>query len=150
MQEVQTHHHFNFFELSRIHQLDVGRFLLRFSIGGLMLFHGISKTLHGTEMISQLLARVGLPVFFSFGVLVAEIIAPIMLILGFKSRIAGLLIALDMFMAILLVHSQQFFKISAIGGWMLELNGLYFFGALAIAFLGSGKISVSKGEGSWD
>lgn len=134
----------------RYQKNDMGALVLRFGIGGPMLFHGINKLLYGTDQVAMVLENVGIPVFFSFGVLLAEVLAPVMLLLGFKVRIAAFLIAVDMFMATLLVHSTDMFKVSEIGGWMVELNALYFFGALAILFFGSGKFAVTKGRGYLD
>jgi putative oxidoreductase len=131
-------------------KVDIGILLVRCTVGGLMLFHGISKLFQGTAGVAQALESVGLPVFLSFGVLIAEVAAPIMLIMGFKVRIAAMLIAFDMFMAILIVHSKEFFKLSESGGWMLELNAFYFFGAIAILFMGAGRLSVTKGRGYLD
>lgn len=129
---------------------DIGRFILRLSIGGLMLFHGMNKILYGNEQVSQILSNVGLPTFLSFGVFIGEVLAPILLILGQWTRLAGFFIAVDMFVATLLVHSAQMDEINQMGGWSLELNALYFLGAIAIMFLGSGHISTSKGKGALD
>lgn len=134
----------------RFAKADFGKLILRINIGGLMLFHGVNKLVVGTEQVGQLLQNVGLPAFFSFGVLVGEIVAPIMLILGYKVRLAGFLIAVDMFMAVLLAHSSEFFRLTEGGGWMMELNALYFFGSIALMFLGSGKFAVTKGRGYLD
>jgi putative oxidoreductase len=93
---------------------------------------------------------VGLPVFFSFGVLIGEVVGPIMILLGYKVRLGAFLVAFNMFMAILLVHASDIFAVSGMGGWMIELNALYFLGALSIMFLGSGRFSLSKGAGALD
>lgn len=137
-------------DIVRFQRDDVGRLVLRIAIGGLMLFHGMNKVLHGTEMINKILSSVGIPAFFSFAVFLGEVLAPILLIIGYKTRFAGFLIAIDMLVALLLVHSSQFYDINPMGGWMLELNALYFLGAVAIIFLGSGHIALSKGKGSYD
>lgn len=137
-------------DVIRFQKDDVGRLLLRLSIGGLMLVHGINKILFGTEAVTQILARAGLPPFFSFGVFIGEVLAPVLLIIGYKVRLAGFLVAINMVMATLLVHSSQLDEISEMGGWMVELNALYFFGAVAIIFLGSGHIAISKGRGALD
>lgn len=129
---------------------DIGRMLIRLTIGGLMLVHGLNKLINGTDMVDQVLVNVGLPVFFSFGVIIAEVVAPVMLILGYKVRLAGFLIAFDMFMATLLVHAGDLFKVSEMGGWMIELNALYFFGGIAIMFLGSGHFALTRGKGMLD
>lgn len=129
---------------------DIGRFILRLAIGGLMLFHGMNKVLYGNDQVGQILDSAGLPAFLSFGVFIGEVLAPVLLIVGQWTRLAGFFIAVDMLIATLLVHSAQMDEINQMGGWMLELNALYFFGGIAIMFLGSGHISTSKGKGALD
>lgn len=129
---------------------DLGKLLLRLSVGGLMLIHGINKLVMGTDQIEGLVTSIGLPAFFSFGVILGEIIGPLMVIMGFKSRIGAALIAFDMLMAVLLVHSSDLLKMNEMGGWMLELNALYLLGALTVLFLGSGRIGITHGVGALD
>lgn len=147
----QTHEDdFDFMDAIHLRQEDIGRFILRLSIGGLMLFHGMTKIFYGTEQVEIILTRAGMPAFFSFGVFIGEVLAPIMLILGFKTRLAAFFIIVDMFIATLLVHASDFNEMNALGGWMLELNALYFLGALAVMFLGSGRYALTKGRGALD
>lgn len=129
---------------------DIGKLLVRLAVGILMLVHGVNKLLYGTEQVEQLVTSVGLPAFFSFGVIIGEVIAPLMLIFGYKVRIGAALIAFDMFIAVLLAHAGDLTKVNATGGWMLEINALYFFGALAVIFLGSGHMGITRGEGPLD
>ena len=42
-----------------------------------------------------------------------------------------------------LVHGAELFATADTGGWALELQGLYLFGALAVALLGAGRYSVA-------
>jgi putative oxidoreductase len=128
----------------------IGKLILRLSIGGLMLFHGLHKLIFGKEMVDQILTAVGLPVYFGFGVFLGEVVAPVMLILGFKVRLAAFLLAFNMLMATLLVHSGDFMKMTDFGGWKIEVNAFYFFGALALMFFGSGHYAITKGRGSLD
>lgn len=129
---------------------DLGKLLLRFSVGGLMLFHGIHKLERGLGFIEKSLVDAGLPAFLSYGVLVGEILAPLLVVLGILSRPAALLEAFVMVMAVYLVHTDELFSLTQHGGHALELQFLYLFGSLAIVFLGSGKYSVSRGRGLWD
>ena len=48
----------------------------------------------------------------------------------------------NMLFAILLVHTGDILALTEHGGWRLELQGFYLFGALAIVFLGSGKYAI--------
>jgi putative oxidoreductase len=122
----------------------VGKLIVRLTLGTLMLFHGIAKVLHpGTlDFISANLAGSGLPGMLAYGVYVGEIIAPLMIILGFHARIGGLLVAINMIFAILLAHSGDLLSLTEHGGWRLELQGFYLFSAVAVMLLGSGRLAV--------
>jgi putative oxidoreductase len=131
-------------------QNDLGRFVLRVAIGGLMLFHGLNKLFYGNEEVSNILVSVGAPAFFSFGVFLGEVLGPILLLLGYKSRVGAFFIVIDMIIAILLVHSSQLTQVNELGGWMIELNLLYLLGAISIFLLGSGRYALTKGRGVLD
>ena len=122
----------------------VGKLILRLSVGGLMLFHGISKLTNpgSVDFIGNKLAEAGLPELLSYGVYVGEIIAPLMIMIGILCRAGAALIVINMLFAILLVHTGDIFALTDHGGWRLELQGFYLFGSLAICFLGSGKYAV--------
>ena len=121
-----------------------GKLVLRLTVGGLMLFHGISKLMHSgsVDFIGSKLSESGLPVMLAYGVYVGEIIAPLMIIFGVFSRPGGLLVAINMLFAVLLVHTGDFLSLTEHGGWRLELQAFYLFGALAVVFLGSGKYAI--------
>jgi putative oxidoreductase len=44
-------------------------------------------------------------------------------------------------------HPSQLDELSRSGGWALELQGFYFFTAVAIMLLGAGKLSVGGANG---
>ncbi|MCG8344111.1 MAG: DoxX family protein [Chlorobiales bacterium] len=133
-----------------LHNNDLGKLLLRLSVGGLMLFHGIHKLKSGLGSIEKTLTDAGLPAYLSYGVLLGEVLAPLLIILGVLSRPAALLEAFVMVAAIYLVHAGELFSLTKHGGHALELQFLYLLGSLAIVFLGSGRYSVSRGRGLWD
>jgi putative oxidoreductase len=60
---------------------DVGKLLLRLAVGGLMLFHGLHKLFEGDGISGMLVAK-GLPGFIAYGVLIGEVVAPCLIILG--------------------------------------------------------------------
>ena len=122
---------------------DLGLLLLRISTGGLMLFHGVSKLIHG---ISFLVDNMGA---FGYAVYIGEVLAPIAILIGFRTRIAAVLLALTCVVAVATAHAQEIFTISEHGGYALELLMLYLFGALALFFTGAGKYAVSKNN-KWD
>jgi putative oxidoreductase len=56
-----------------------------------------------------------------------------------------------MVIATWLAHSQNILTIKeAGGGWSIELEAFFFFGSLALFFMGAGKIALSGGSGAWE
>ncbi|MCH8544233.1 MAG: DoxX family protein [Alcanivorax sp.] len=122
-----------------MHNPDIGKLILRLTVGGLMLFHGIAKLTGGIAGIKGMLAANGLPQFFAYGVFVGEIIAPLMLIVGFYSRIGAALIVVNMLFAIGLAHTAEIFALTPQGAWAIELQLFFLLTALALIFTGPGK-----------
>ncbi len=133
-----------------VHNNDLGKLLLRLSVGGLMLFHGVHKLKNGIGFIEKTVIDAGLPGFLAYGVFLGEVIAPLLIVLGILSRPAALVETFVMIMAIYLVHADELFALTKHGGHALELQLLYLIGSLAIVFLGSGSYSLSRGKGVWD
>lgn len=129
---------------------DLAKLLLRVSVGVLMFFHGLHKLNHGLEFIKSTLADAGLPEFLASGVILGEVIAPILLIIGFKTRFAALMVAGTMVMSIFLAFRDKLFTLNSFGGWIVELNVLFLMASLAIFFLGAGKYAVSKRQSLLD
>ncbi|WP_111498439.1 MULTISPECIES: DoxX family protein [Marinobacter] len=121
---------------------DLGKLIVRLTLGGLLLFHGISKLFNGVGFVESQLVSHGLPAFLAYGVYIGEIIAPLMVILGYQTRIGGLIIAINMIVAIALVHMGQLMSLGQSGGWALELQGFFLFIGLALVFLGPGKYKL--------
>jgi putative oxidoreductase len=129
---------------------DAGKLLLRIAVGGLLLFHGVSKLMGGIGWMAGMLASNHLPAFIGYGVYVGEVIAPIFLLLGVFTRAAALIVAFDLLMAILLVQRTKIFTLNQGGGWTIELEMLFLLGGLAIFLLGSGRYALRRGKGRWD
>ncbi|MDI5984792.1 DoxX family protein [Halomonas sp. M4R5S39] len=129
--------------LHALHNDALGKLILRLSVAGLMLLHGVAKLLNPGSLtwIGDTLAGQGLPSFLAYGVLLGEVVAPLMALIGWQTRIAGLLMAANMVVAIFLAHMHQLTELTSSGGWALELQGLYLFGAVALVFLGSGRMA---------
>lgn len=123
---------------------DIGKLIVRMMVGFLMLFHGVAKitNLGSLEFIQGQLINHSLPEMLVYGVYIGEILAPLMIIPGVFTRVGGLIIFVNMIFAIYLVHPHEIVSLGQHGGWAIELQGFYLFGALAIMFLGSGKIAV--------
>ena len=130
---------------------DLGKLILRLAVAILLVFHGIAKLKSGIGWMAGPLGAFHLPFFLGYGVYVAEIVAPILLILGIWTRPAAAVIAFDLFMAIALVVQGRTFRISERGGGLGgELELFYMMAALAIVFLGSGRYGISRGLGRFD
>lgn len=123
---------------------DIGKFILRVSLGGLFFMHGIGKIQNGIGGIENLLIAKNLPSYLAYGVYIGEIVAPILMIIGLRTKLAALLVAFTMAVAIWLAHFSDIYKLGDSGVWAIELQALYFFGAISIFFLGGGKHGVSN------
>lgn len=124
-------------------QQDLGKLLLRITLGVLILLHGIAKLNGGLSGITGMVEAQGLPGFLGYAVLIGEVVAPLMLIAGFHARIGGLLVAVNMLVAIVLAHMGQLASLNGQGGWALELQGMFLGTALVVALIGPGRFSVN-------
>jgi putative oxidoreductase len=138
----------NRFESSNVQ--DIAKLLLRLMLGLLILLHGISKIRGGPGFILDIVDKAGLPGPFGYLVYVGEVIAPVLVIIGIWTRLAALVIVINMIVAILLVHLPQFFTLGDSGGWALELQGLYIVVAVCVALLGAGRYSLGGVYGRWN
>jgi len=129
---------------------DLGKAILRIALGALILVHGISKLMSGPGFVMQVVAQAGLPSFVAYGVYIGEVVAPILLIIGLWTRLAALIVAVNMLFAFALVHANQLGQMAPTGGWALELQGMYLAAALAVALLGAGRMSVGGVDGKWN
>ena len=123
---------------------------VRMIVGIIMLAHGWQKL---TEMGpgnfgGQMLAGLGvpLPVFMGYVITCLEIIGGILLIVGFLSRLAALLLTINLVIAILLVKVNVGF-LSGSSGTGAELDLALIAGFLVILFAGPGRLSVDHALG---
>lgn len=127
----------------------LGKLLLRLTLGGLMLVHGLWKVFNGADGIYRMVGAAGLPTAIGHLVYVGEVLAPALVLIGLFTRPAALVIAFNMVVALLLVHTSQFFALTKSGGWALELQAFYLLTALVIALLGAGPLRVGKPATRW-
>jgi putative oxidoreductase len=121
---------------------DLGKLVLRVVLAVLLLFHGVSKLIGGIGFITGMLEKVGAPPVLGYLVYIGEVVAPLLILLGVYTRGAALVVAINMIVALLLVHTSQFFTMSDTGGWALELQGMYLGAAVVVALLGAGRLSI--------
>lgn len=129
---------------------DTGKLVLRLALGILILLHGVAKISSGVSGVGGMLASHGLPSALAYLVYVGEIVAPVLVIIGFYTRPAAWIIAINMVVAIWLVHMKELLVLGKNGGWALELQGMFLFAAIAVALLGAGRLSVGGSSGKYN
>lgn len=121
---------------------DAGKLVLRLVLSTLLLFHGVSKLVGGVGFITGMLAQAGLPAALGYLVYIGEVVAPLFILLGVYTRLAGAVVVINMIVAILLVHTTQFFTLNQTGGWALELQAMYLAAGAVLALIGAGRFSL--------
>lgn len=128
----------------------LGKLVLRLTVGGLLLMHGVHKLLDGIDPIKHMLAAHGLPDALGYGVYLGEVVGPILVILGLFSRVGGLLIVADLIVAVVLARMADLFVITSAGSYALETEVFLLFGGVAVILLGAGSLSLGGGNGRWN
>lgn len=115
------------------HHPQAAMVLLRVTLAVLMLFHGWAKITHGIGGIESMVVKAGLPGFVAYAVYIGEVIAPLLLLVGLFVVPAALVIAINMMVALVLVHTSHFLQLSKSGGWALELQAFFLISAMVVA-----------------
>ncbi|MBM3340647.1 MAG: DoxX family protein [Betaproteobacteria bacterium] len=123
---------------------DAGKLMLRVTLALLMLFHGYAKIRNGVSGIEGMLTGAGLPAWLAYGVYIGEVLAPLLLLLGWYARVGGVIIAINMVFAVALAHSKQFLDLTKTGGWALELQAFFLICGLVVALIGPGRYAVNN------
>jgi putative oxidoreductase len=121
----------------------LGLLFFRIGIAGLMLFHGIAKINSGIDFLVD---QMGV---FAYAVYIGEVIAPILILLGWRTRLASLVLAINCIVAIGFAHSNEIFSLNDHGAYANELITLYLLGAIGLFFTGAGNYAISK-TNKWD
>lgn len=135
----------------RLHAADdAGKLLLRVALGTLILLHGIAKIVGGPGFVLGLMDQIGMPAVFGYLVYVGEVFAPILVVAGVWTRLAAVVIAINMVVAVALVHGKELLSLGKTGGWALELQGMFFIAAVVVALQGAGRYSIGGSRGCWN
>lgn len=119
----------------RKNNTDLALLLLRLGFGGFLLTHGIPK-LQILSDPSSFADPIGVgPTLSLIFVLLSEVVAPILLIIGYKAKWATLPPMITMLVAAFIVHAKD-----DLGS--KEKAILYFFAFLAILLAGAGRYSL--------
>jgi putative oxidoreductase len=113
--------------------------LLRAGLGIVFIFHGYPKLFTHTHEIMSAFGKMGFPGFFVYIAGVFEFFGGIVLILGLFTRIAALLLAGEMTVAVLKVHLPQ--------GAITDVKNYEFpmmmaVACFALATIGAGMLSL--------
>lgn len=119
--------------------IDLGLLLLRVGLSGLMLTHGIAKL---TAFIGGDTAVAGDPLGLgtlvtSILVLIGEFIAPVLILIGLRTRLASIPVIITMAVAAFVVHAKDPIENK-------EMALLYLVGFIAIGLMGAGRFSIDK------
>jgi putative oxidoreductase len=126
---------------------NLGKLLLRLSVGGLMLLYGFHKLFHGIAGVKYLFNQAGLPSFLTYGIYLGEFVAPLLIVLGIYTRVSAFVLAGTMLVAMMVGHAADIFKLNSHGGSSIDQLLLFLFGALVIVLIGPGKYRLGKKQG---
>jgi putative oxidoreductase len=129
---------------------DLGRLVLRLTLGILILFHGVAKITGGIAFVTGGVEKAGFPAALAYLVYIGEVIGPLLVIFGLWTRIGALFILVNMIVAVLVAHTSQLTLIAKSGGYQLELQAMYLFSALALMLLGAGRYSLAGARGRFN
>jgi putative oxidoreductase len=124
-----------------------GELILRLALGLVFLAHGMPKLKNPAEL-TGLLTKLGIPgaSFFAWLVALLETVGAVLLILGLATRVIALGFTIDMLVAIVTVRVKMskspFTSGPTASGWDFEF--ILFAGALALVFLGGGRIAIDR------
>ena len=97
-----------------------------------------------------MLTAKGLPEIMAYGAYVGEVVAPILIIIGFFTRPAAAIVAFTMVIAIYVSRGSDILAFDERGSLKIELALMYLLCSLTLVFSGSGKFGVRKGLDPWD
>ncbi len=114
----------------------MGMLLVRLATGVVFLNHGWMK-LMALNMTDGFFRGLGLPAGTAVFIALVEVVGGVMLILGIAPRIAGLVLGIEMIVALILVNIPH-------GSYELEM--LLCAGALAVFLVGAGRYALYSME----
>ena len=114
---------------------------LRVALGAIFIYHGYPKLFTHTREALQWFARIGFPSYFAYAAGILEFFGGCLLIAGLFTRVAGLLLACEMAIALWRVH-KIILEPMAVQNYELPL--LLATAAFALAALGAGPIAFDR------
>jgi putative oxidoreductase len=136
--------------LSPLNRLaELAPLILRVVLGTIMAAHGLQKLQAGPANFGAALGQMGvpLPTLMGYVVTFVELVGAVLLIVGLLSRLAALVLTIDLVVAISLVKVHVGFLSPPQGGAGAELDLALIAGFLAILLAGPGRLSVDGARG---
>lgn len=110
--------------------------LLRLGLGFIFLMHGYPKLQHLQQTVANM-PKMGFPTWVGYIAAILETFGGFLLIVGFLTRIVGLLFAIEMVLVIWRVHFHSFMQIN---DYQFPLAMCV--GSFALAAIGAGLLSL--------
>ncbi len=117
----------------------LGLLLLRLGLGIIFISHGYPKLFGNPHQWTSTFEHIGFPPYFAYISGILEFFGGLLLIVGLFTQIAGLLLAVEMAIAIWRVHLPQG-SVLAVHNYELPLAIAV--GAFALATVGAGSLSL--------
>ena len=120
-------------------RLDIGLLLLRLTLGGgMLLAHGLGKLSLMSKAPEKFPDPIGLGSEISLLMAIfSEVICTLLVIVGFRTRLAVIPLVITMLVAFFIVHGGDSFG-------KRELSFIYGLGFTVLYFTGSGKYSIDR------
>jgi putative oxidoreductase len=120
---------------------DIGMLLFRLFVSVRLIYGVIDNVLHWDRMIefSRFLKSYGfpMPLFCAVLSVYAQLIGGLLILIGWKTRFASVIIIINFLVALIMVHRKDSLEAMTPALAML-------FGAVLLLFIGAGKYSVDK------
>jgi len=125
--------------------VDLGLLFMRLGLGICLFMHGFGKILHGVGGVKSILVGAGLPGFLAYFAYLGEVLAPIMIAVGFYSRVGGVLVFGSSLVILYSFYGlSNLLDITNVNGFKAELIYLYIAISLCVISSGSGKYAIKQ------
>jgi putative oxidoreductase len=122
------------FHSKLLHRPNIGILILRIVVGAVFIYAGVEK-LSNMQQTIQFFGMIGFGAFWAWLVSLVEVIGGVLLVVGYATQIAGILLFITMAVAVEKIFGQAGFM-GSLGAIMLGVS------ALVIAISGCGKYSI--------
>ncbi len=116
--------------------------LLRLAIGSVMIAHGWAKIHHGVSHHVQFVQSLGMPGWLAYASVAAELGGGLLVVVGLLTRLASLVILIDMLVAIFKVHLPNGLTGAGPGKAGFEFPMVLAVISLVLLLLGAGPIAA--------